>query len=234
MKICSRCKIEKKFNDFSKCKNKKDGLNIYCKVCLKEFYKQYYSDNKDKINKKNNKWRETNKQYFKQYHIKYDAEYRINNKDKISQQYKQYRKHNKDKINQRKNNCYKTNPTYRLNSIVSGSIKYGLMKSKCCKNGESKSKYLPYTMQKLKDHLQSQFEPWMSWNNHGKYNKKTWKDDNTLTWFWQIDHIIPHSTFKYTSMEDQEFKDCWSLSNLRPLSAKQNYIDGVTRSRHGR
>jgi hypothetical protein len=30
----------------------------------------------------------------------------------------------------------------------------------------------------------------------------------------------------------QCFKDCWALANLRPLSAKQNLMDGVTRARH--
>lgn len=80
--------------------------------------------------------------------------------------------------------------------------------------------------------MESLFEPWMSWNNYGKYESKTWDDNNMKTWSWQIDHIIPHSTFKYTSMEDEEFKKCWSLENLRPLSSKQNFIDGVTGVRH--
>jgi len=44
--------------------------------------------------------------------------------------------------------------------------------------------------------------------------------------------IIPQSTFKYSSMEDQEFKNCWALSNLRPLSAKQNNFDGIHQIRH--
>jgi hypothetical protein len=30
----------------------------------------------------------------------------------------------------------------------------------------------------------------------------------------------------------QCFNDCWALCNLRPLSAKQNLVDGVTRVRH--
>jgi len=76
---------------------------------------------------------------------------------------------------------------------------------------------------------EKQFESWMSWNNHGIYNKKIWDDNSPLTWAWQIDHIVPHSSFKYTSMEDQAFKDCWALSNLRPYSAKQNIIDGNRR-----
>jgi hypothetical protein len=33
-------------------------------------------------------------------------------------------------------------------------------------------------------------------------------------------------------MDDENFKKCWALENLRPYSAKQNIIDGVTRVRH--
>lgn len=92
--------------------------------------------------------------------------------------------------------------------------------------------YLPYTMKELKVHIESLFEPWMTWKNRGNYNAKTWNDNDPTTWTWQLDHIIPHSTFKYTSMEDQSFQDCWTLSNLRPYSAKLNIIDGASRIRH--
>lgn len=67
---------------------------------------------------------------------------------------------------------------------------------------------------------------WMTWDNHGVYKLNEWDDSNSNTWNWNVDHIIPHSNFYYTSMEDQEFKDCWALSNLRPYSAKQNILDG--------
>ncbi len=36
MKNCYRCKIEKALNEFNKDSKKKDGLNSYCKDCLKE------------------------------------------------------------------------------------------------------------------------------------------------------------------------------------------------------
>jgi hypothetical protein len=72
----------------------------------------------------------------------------------------------------------------------------------------------------------------MNWENQGVYRKKAWKDDDATTWRWQIDHIVPHSTFLYTSMEDQSFRDCWKLDNLRPYSAKQNWLDGINRTRH--
>ncbi|MGI0058151.1 MAG: hypothetical protein ACREBJ_00145 [Nitrosotalea sp.] len=92
--------------------------------------------------------------------------------------------------------------------------------------------YLPYSFDELKGHLERQFEPWMNWNNRGKYDVKTWNDNDSSTWVWQLDHIIPHSTFPYTSMQEQTFKNCWALTNLRPLSAKQNQLDGATKTRH--
>jgi hypothetical protein len=72
----------------------------------------------------------------------------------------------------------------------------------------------------------------MIWQNYGRYDATKWNDNDPFTWTWQIDHIVPQSTFHYTSMEDQSFRDCWALSNLRPLSAKQNFLDGVSRIRH--
>lgn len=80
-------------------------------------------------------------------------------------------------------------------------------------------------MQELHDHLESLFEPWMNWDNHGIYDVTSWNDDDSSTWTWQIDHIIPQSKLPYTSMDDENFRKCWSLSNLRPLSAKQNVND---------
>lgn len=35
-KLCARCKNIKSINDFYKCKSKKDGLQVYCKICTKE------------------------------------------------------------------------------------------------------------------------------------------------------------------------------------------------------
>lgn len=92
--------------------------------------------------------------------------------------------------------------------------------------------YLPYSIQELKEHLEIQFEPWMTWYNHGIYDSKLWDDNDLSTWTWQIDHIVPHANFPYLSMKDQSFRDCWALSNLRPYSAKQNLIDGGTKIRH--
>lgn len=144
---------------------------------------------------------------------------------------KLYRKNNKNKLSNYEKNRRKNNPNFRLKKIISANIYHYLNLVGKHKN-KSHKQYLPYSIQQLKQHLESLFEPWMNWNNQGKYNPKTWDNNNSNTWTWQIDHIIPHSTFLYTSVEDQAFKDCWALSNLRPLNSKQNAIDGGNKSRH--
>lgn len=72
----------------------------------------------------------------------------------------------------------------------------------------------------MKKHLESQFEDWMSWDNWGVYDPKTWDDNDKSTWTWQIDHINPMANFTYESEHDPGFRDMWQLENLRPLSAK--------------
>ena len=98
--------------------------------------------------------------------------------------------------------------------------------------GISIIKYLPYSIKELKCYLENKFESWMTWNNWGAYNKYTWIDNDQSTWTWNIDHIIPQSNLPYSLMTDDNFKKCWSLDNLRPLSAKQNVLDGINRVRH--
>ena len=61
----------------------------------------------------------------------------------------------------------------------------------------------------------------MSWENYGSY--------------WQINHIYPQSKLPYTSMEEENFKICWALSNLRPLEKitnirKGNKINNIVRN----
>lgn len=70
----------------------------------------------------------------------------------------------------------------------------------------------PFTLDELMNHLQSLFEPDMSWNNYGE---------------WQVDHIRPESSFNYSSCKDPEFLACWSLDNLQPMWAIENQKKGA-------
>lgn len=222
MKICPKCKIEKDDSDFSK-------NQYWCKSCKKQQYldtkettvKQYQLANKDNIS-----------QYRRQYYIdNFDAlkQYKKDNADHSKEYMKAYRALNGAEINEQKKRYEKdkwnNDPAYKLRKGISNSIYVALQKASSSKNGESCFQYLGYDFQQLKDHIESLFETWMNWNNQGKYDPETWDDNDSSTWTWHIDHIIPQSKFNYKSMDDKEFKECWALNNLRPYSAKQNVID---------
>ena len=60
-------------------------------------------------------------------------------------------------------------------------------------------------------YLESKFEPWMNWDNAGKYN-------GTINYGWDLDHIIPMSTAK---TEDDVIK-LNHYTNLQPLCSYVN------------
>jgi hypothetical protein len=177
----------------------------------------YYHKNKDLMSKRSSEYRLKNRTMI----LKSKSEYYENNKHRLLKKYHEYRKKRKE-----------NDINYKIKCNISGAINIYLKHNKSSKNNESTLKHLPYSMNQLKEHLERQFEHWMNWNNYGIYVKKKWDDNDITTWTWQIDHITPHSLFKYTSMDDEEFKKCWALENLRPLNSKQNCMDGANRTRH--
>jgi hypothetical protein len=210
VKTCSKCHRNKVKSEFY-------AKQSWCKDCVKAYNKSKYPERKDKVNQ-------------------FCREYYQSHKDEILESHKTYRENNKEAVRKRDNAALakrrKNNPILRLKKTVSRSINNLIKINGSSKNRQTISLYLQYSIEELKQHLQSQFELWMTWNNWGQYNHKTWDDNDQTTWTWQLDHIVPHSTFKYTSMDSQEFRDCWALSNLRPLSAKQNFLDGFRKMRN--
>lgn len=69
-----------------------------------------------------------------------------------------------------------------------------------------KSKMLNITAADLRAHLESLFQPGMTWDNYGKT--------------WHVDHIKPCALFDFT--DPQQVRDCFQLSNLQPLWATEN------------
>ena len=174
----------------------------------KDYQKDYYEKNREKILARKKK--------------RYERTKVIVRKSLTEEERRAYR--NNYYKNRRKND-----PSFKLRTSISANINFYL---KVGKGGESCLNHLPFSLEQLKQHLESLFEDWMNWSNHGKFNKNSWNDSDPTTWTWQIDHIVPQSTFSYSSMEDEEFKKCWDLRNLRPYSAKQNFFDGINRVRH--
>lgn len=97
MKKCITCNVDKKFYDFGKSCNSKDGLQSKCSDCKKSYEKRYYRKTADKqrFAKRANtrKYIETKKD-FKIFKKEYDKAYFLKNRKKILERCSFYSKSN--------------------------------------------------------------------------------------------------------------------------------------------
>lgn len=168
--------------------------------------KRYCKKYPEKIKAENAKFRKENPNYKKEYyqtHKKEAKEWWDNRSEEQKAAKAEYnKKYKADK--------YSNDISYRLRVIMSTGIRKSL-----CDMYFDLEKLLGYTSQELKEHLESQFEDWMTWDNLGLTAKEPRQT-------WQIDHIRPVNTFNITSTECEDFKKCWALENLRPLDSYEN------------
>lgn len=121
-------------------------------------------------------------------------------------------------------------PDVKMRTIVAGQIqkdisfmigKYFEVQTRTIWNEIEKQ--CGYNEHDLVEHIENQFGPRMSWDNHAR---------STEGFRWEVDHIIPRSQLRYDSLHHPNFKKCWSLDNLRPIDSKENksrwFIDKQT------
>lgn len=234
-RVCKKCGIEKGVDCFYQ-----DGRNpaLYrprCKDCMSEDARERRSrlDSEERRAEaclKSQKFREENPEKVQASRKAYYEEHKEEEKQYQRDHYEENRPRGREWA--RANDKRKTDPVAKLRNTVSNLVRLQLKSNGSSKAGKSITQHLGYSSKELKAHLEAQFESWMTWDNYGRYHAKTWNDNDPATWTWQLDHITPQSDFHFESMESEAFKECWALENLRPLSAKQNQIDGVNRERH--
>ncbi|MGI0058915.1 MAG: hypothetical protein ACREBJ_04030, partial [Nitrosotalea sp.] len=182
------------------------------KICLlcAEKRRKYYKKNSTIIRNKSKSSYEKNRDQ----KLGWQKQYYQNNKEDREEYNKQYYQENKDRIVKQVmlyvQNRKKTDPIFKLRKKISADIWRMLKLNGGTKQDNSVIKFLPYTIQELKQHIEKQFESWMTWSNWGNYNIVSWDDNDPKTWKWSIDHIIPQSHLQYTSMTDENFQKCWS------------------------
>jgi 5-methylcytosine-specific restriction endonuclease McrA len=104
---------------------------------------------------------------------------------------------------------WNSNPIFRLKKLMSHRIRVSLKSSK---DGKCLQDVLGYSVDELRNHLESKFYNGMTWDNYGE---------------WHIDHIKPISSFNFSSYSEDEFRKCWNLDNLQPLWARDNLSKGA-------
>jgi hypothetical protein len=221
-KICKQCGVEKNIEDFYKNKTTKDGYNGVCKECRinykkewtkkqgEDYWKNYYLENKEKIDDRNKKSVEKHKERFD----KYQKEYRIINKERIRERNKKYAIRNKEVVQKRKNNWAKkkreNDAVYDLACAIRANIKNVFKRTGYHKEYKS-DVILGMDFISFKKYIESKFEPWMSWENRGKFNGE-------FNYGWDLDHIIPISTAK----NKEDILKLNHYSNFQPLCSMIN------------
>ena len=207
-KICNVCKIKKDIFEFKKRKDNKDGYSCVCKNCCNKKQQLYRKTINGKISVKKYQQSEKGKLTRQKYEksekgkLKFKR-YRKTEGRKQTQQ--KYEKSEKGKLAQKRKR-----EKYRISQNISSYIRQSLNGKKDNKHWEN---LVGYTLQELKYHIEKQFKLGMNWNNYGLYG-------------WHIDHIKPVSLFNITNYNCNDFKKCWSLSNLQPLWAEENWKKG--------
>ena len=174
---------------------------------VREARKRYCRKYPEKIKAENKVFKEKNPNYKKEYYQAHKKEAREWWENRSEEQKKAKAEYNR----KWKNDRYANNVGYKLRCIISTAVRRSLLNEK----DDSIKNLLGYSIQELKEHLEAQFEDWMTWDNLGLTAKE-------LKQTWQIDHIKPVNTFNITSTDCEDFKKCWALENLRPLDSYIN------------
>ena len=114
--------------------------------------------------------------------------------------FKNYLFNRKNETNRKNRELYKTDPQRKIKNLLRNRLVELLKKTKTNKS-KSSLILLGCEVGFIKEYMESKFLPEMSWENHGE--------------IWEIDHIIPCSSFDLTKEEEQQ--KCFHYTNLQPL-----------------
>ena len=210
-KTCTKCGETKLLEEYHKQKAGKYGRCAKCKVCVKAYHKAYNQSEAGKAAQKKYDQSEAGKAKRKAYNQSEagKAKRKAYNqteagKAKRKAALEKYRQSEKNKAYHKayRKNRRHNDPVFKLQcNLRSGFCNWIKGNIKTCKTEQ----YVCCTYQELLDHLESQFEEGMTWENQGE---------------WHIDHIKAQSRFDPT-IEEEAFK-CWHYTNLQPMWAEIN------------
>ena len=223
MRACRKCGVElvKGENWHESHARQRNYVCIECKrAYTREYYqehrkerlaynRQYNSEHREERLTYYEKRREEkaayNRQYRREHHEEIAVrkrEYCHEHREEIAARRREYRHKHREEVAAYFRERYQTNIQYRLTCGLRTRLRRAL-------KGNTKSgsavRDLGCSIPELVTHLESQFQEGMTWDNYGE---------------WQIDHIVPLSSFDLTNRE-QLLQACHYM-NLQPLWAYEN------------
>lgn len=154
---------------------------------IRAYNAKWYIENRGTERKRSAKWFATNLEKSREYSKKWG---------------RSHREHTNKHLKNRRN----TDHVYALVLRLRGRIHVALRKTQ---KASHTLDLVGCTRSELVTHIESQFQPGMSWENRR---------------LWHLDHIRPCASFDLTDPEQQRL--CFHFSNLRPLWAGDNLRKG--------
>lgn len=200
LKCCTGCGQQKPVDQFGA---HRGGLRPKCKPCHNAENKAWRNANPGSSAASTDNWRRRNMDKARAKQKRWEAA----NPGRMAEHAKSYRIRHPDRMKETYAKAIERRrgiPAALIHNTVGGALRQQLKSMK----GKSKTfDILGYTLRELMDHLERQFLKGMNWQNFGE---------------WHIDHVLPLSSFKITSLDDPELRVVWGLPNLRPLWAVDN------------
>ena len=138
------------------------------------------------------------------------------NKFKTSETAKKwYYKTKEDRRDLKANYCRerrKNDEFFRVSSAIRNLIRNSIKRKGFRKTSKS-YEILGCSFDEFKTHIESKFEPWMNWDNYGKFNGE-------LNYGWDLDHIIPINSAK----TEEDVIRLNHYTNFQPLCGYINRI----------
>ena len=189
-------------------------------ISKKAYNTLYYQQNKEKELARAKKYRKDNseqvKKACKSWYACKGKKYRLDNIEKFRERSREWaRKHPSTWNKENPKKAKEIQKKYRENRVLTENQKLrqlfanrilSAIKGQYGKKAYKTMELIGCTTQEAKEYIEKQFKTNMNWENHG--------------YVWEIDHIIPISSFDLTSSKEQ--KKAFNYQNLQPLNWQEN------------
>ncbi len=172
----------------------------------KVYQQQWITKNRKRINASSKAWREKHPEIVAASHKRHYLE----NRKRLLAEQKLYRQQRRELNNAYRRKRFAIDPAFRMLLNLRGRLTRAL---KGLNKTETTKGLLGCSMEDFRLHIESNWEPKMSWSNYGKKEGQ-----------WSLDHMIPCALFDLSKPEHQ--KRCFHFSNIRPMWAIPNMQKG--------
>lgn len=175
---------------------KKDSMNT--KTDRQKYAAEYREAHREEASATTRAWYQEHKEYARKWRKRYNKRHK---KEVAKYHARKAVKARKAELNKKR---YQTSKRHRMLAIARATIRAAIT-AKNARTNTRKLRFVGCTVADFCAHLESLFEPGMSWSNMDK---------------WQIDHVTPCNQFNTAVMA--QLCECFAKSNIRPIWERDN------------